>query len=158
MVVTQNRAPWHRSDRSASRGTGLAGRCDRSDRFGLGRPNCARRGCLSREVIRRHTILISCVNFCDCSNRLRNASANCLMESKVKLTSLGVEADEAAAVAVVDGFGGGGVNVGILNSSFLNTRCRVFPKHASNLFLASSCSFWNAASNCLHVSSGMSSY
>ena len=81
------------------------------------------------------SISLSCVNFCDCSNQLKKASANCLMESKVKLTSLGVEADEVAAVAVVDGFGGGGVNVGILNSSFLNTPCRVFPKHASNLFL-----------------------
>ena len=86
------------------------------------------------------SISMSCVNFCDCSNRLKKASANYLIESKVKLISLGVEADEAAAVAVVDGFGGG-VNVGILNSSFLNTPCRVFPKHASNLFLASSCSF-----------------
>src|SRR6185369_2853152 len=57
-----------------------------------------------------------------------------------------------------DGFGGGGANVGMWNSSFLNTPCRVFPKHASNLFLASFCSFWNAASNCLRVSSGMSSY
>ena len=64
-----------------------------------------------------------------------------LIESNVKLTSPGVEADEAAAVAVVDGFGDGGVNVGMLNSSFLNTPCRVFPKNASNLFLASSCSF-----------------
>jgi hypothetical protein len=74
-------------------------------------------------------------------NLLKKASANCLIESKVKLTSLGVEADEAAAVAVVDGFGGGGANVGMLNSSFLNTPCRVFPKHASNLFLASFYSF-----------------
>ena len=59
------------------------------------------------------SISISCVNFCDYSNRLRKASANCLIESKVRLTSLGVEADEAAAVAVVDGFGGGGANVGM---------------------------------------------
>ena len=34
------------------------------------------------------------------------------MESNVKLTSLRVEANEAAAVVVVDGFGGGGANVG----------------------------------------------
>ena len=67
------------------------------------------------------SISISCVNFCDYSNRLKKASANCLMELKVKLTALGVEADEAAAIAVVDGFGGGGANVGMLNSSFLNT-------------------------------------
>ena len=81
------------------------------------------------------------------------------MESNVKLTSLGVEADEAATVAIVDGFGGGGVNVGMTNLSFYNTPCRVFPKHASSLFLASSCSFfWSAASNCLRLSSGMSSY
>ena len=32
------------------------------------------------------------------------------------------------------------------------------PEHGSNLFLASSCSFGNAVSNCLCVSSGMSSY
>ena len=100
----------------------------------------------------------SCVTFYDCSNLPKKPSANCLMESNVKLTSLGVEADEEAVVAVVDGFGGGGVNVGILGSSFLNTPCRVFPKHASNLFLASSYSFWSAASNCLRLSSGMSSY
>ena len=75
------------------------------------------------------------------SNQLNKALANCLIESKVKLSSLGVEADEAIVVAVVDGFGGGGANVGMWNSSFLNTHCRVFPKHASNLFLASSCSF-----------------
>ena len=101
---------------------------------------------------------MSYVNFCDCLNRLKKASANSLIESKVKLTSLGVEADEAATLAIVDGFGGGSANVGMWNSSFLNTPYRVFPKHASNLFLASSCSFWNAASNCLRVSSGMSSY
>jgi hypothetical protein len=45
------------------------------------------------------------------------------MESKVKLTSLGVEADEVAAVAVVDGFGGGDANVGMANFSFSNTPC-----------------------------------
>ena len=100
----------------------------------------------------------SCVSFCDCSNLPKKASAKCLTESNEKLTSLEVETDQAAAVAVVDEFGGGSANVGMLNSSFLNTPCRVFPKHASNLFLASSYSFWNAASNCLHVSSGMSSY
>ena len=61
------------------------------------------------------------LNFCDCSNRLKKASANCLIESKVKLISLEVEADETAAIAVVDGFGRGGANVGMLNSSFLNT-------------------------------------
>ena len=49
------------------------------------------------------------------------------MESNVKLTSLGVEVDEAAAVAVVDGFGGGGVNVGMTNFSFTNTPCQVIP-------------------------------
>ena len=49
------------------------------------------------------------------------------MESKVKLTLLGVEADEAAAVAIVDGFGGGDVNVGMTNFSLSNTPCRVFP-------------------------------
>ena len=67
------------------------------------------------------SISISCVNFCDCSNRLKKASANYLIESKVKLTSLGVEADGTAAIAIVDGFGGS-VNVGILKS-FLNTPC-----------------------------------
>ena len=49
------------------------------------------------------------------------------MESNVKLTSLGVEADEEAVVAIVHGFGGGGVNVGMTNFSFSNTLCRVFP-------------------------------
>ena len=63
----------------------------------------------------------SCVTFYDCSNLPKKASANCLMESNEKLTSLVVEADEAAAVAVVDGFGGGGVNVGMTNFSFSNT-------------------------------------
>ena len=58
MAMMQNRAPWHRSDRSARRGTGLTGRSDRSDWFGPGRPNSAWRGCLSHEEIRRHTILI----------------------------------------------------------------------------------------------------
>jgi hypothetical protein len=43
------------------------------------------------------------------------------MESKVKLTSLGVEVDEAAVVAVADGFGGGGANVGMTNLSSSNT-------------------------------------
>jgi hypothetical protein len=33
------------------------------------------------------------------------------MELNEKLTSLVVEADEVATVAVVDGFGGGGVNM-----------------------------------------------
>jgi len=80
------------------------------------------------------------------------------MESYVKLASLGVETDEAEAVVVVDGFGGGGTNVGMANFSFSNTPCRVFPKHASSLFLASSCSFWSVASNCLWLSSGMSLY
>ena len=47
------------------------------------------------------------------------------MELNVKLTSLGVETDEAAVVAVVDGFGGGGANVGMTNLSFSNTPCRV---------------------------------
>jgi len=45
------------------------------------------------------------------------------MELNVKLTSLGVETDEAAVVAVVDGFGGGGANVGMMNLSFSNTPC-----------------------------------
>ena len=45
------------------------------------------------------------------------------MESNVKLTSLEV----VAAIAVVDGFGGGGVNVGMTNFSFSNTPCQVFP-------------------------------
>ena len=49
------------------------------------------------------------------------------MESNVKLTSLGVEADDEVAVAVVDGFGGGGVNVGMTNFSFSNTPCQVIP-------------------------------
>jgi len=31
---------------------------------------------------------------------------------------LAAEADDAAAVAIVDGFGGGGVNVGMMNFSF----------------------------------------
>ena len=161
MAVMQNRAPWHRSDWSACRGTGLTGRSDRSDWFGPGRPNSAWRGCLSHEEIRRHTILIilcwwgqklglgvkleysligflplfcrlksiskSCISFCDCLNLPKKPSANCLMESNVKLTSLGVEADEAATVAIVDGFGGGGVNVGMMNLSFSNMPCRVFP-------------------------------
>ena len=97
----------------------------------------------------------SCVSFWDCSNLPKKVSVNCLMESKVKFTSLGVEADE---VVVVASLGGGGANVGMKNFSFSNTPCRVFPKHASSLFLASSCSFWSAASNCLRLSSGMSSY
>ena len=45
------------------------------------------------------------------------------MESNVKLTSLGVEGDDAAAMAVADGFGGGGANVGMTNLSFSNTPC-----------------------------------
>jgi hypothetical protein len=44
-----------------------------------------------------------------------------------KLTSLEVEADEAATIAIVDGFGGGGVNVSMTNFSLSNTPCRVFP-------------------------------
>ena len=62
------------------------------------------------------SISISCVNFCDCSNQLKKASANCLIDSKVKLTSFGVEAEEAAAVAVADGFGSSGVNGGTIGS------------------------------------------
>ena len=49
------------------------------------------------------------------------------MESNEKLTSLEMEADQAAAVAVVDEFGGGGVNVGMTNFSFSNTPCQVIP-------------------------------
>ena len=62
-------------------------------------------------------------------NLLKKASANFLMELKVKLASLGVEADEATTIAIVDGFGGGGggVNVGMTNCSLSNTPCRVFP-------------------------------
>ena len=75
------------------------------------------------------------MSFCDYSNLLKNPSANCLIESNVKLISLGVEADEAAAVAVVDGFGSGGANVGMTNLSFSNTPCRVFPKACKQFFL-----------------------
>jgi hypothetical protein len=49
------------------------------------------------------------------------------MESNEKLISLEVEADDAAAIGVVDGFGGGSVNVGMTNFSVSNTPCRVFP-------------------------------
>ena len=65
----------------------------------------------------------SCVSFCDCSNLPKKASAKCLTESNEKLTSLEVETDQAAAVAVVDEFGGGGVNVGMTNLSFSNKPC-----------------------------------
>ena len=40
------------------------------------------------------------------------------MDSNEKLTSLLAEADDTADVALVDGFGGGGVNVGMTNFSF----------------------------------------
>ena len=72
-------------------------------------------------------VSISCVSYWDCSNLHKKASSNCLIESNVKLTSLGVEADEEAVVAIVHGFGGGGVNVGMMNLSFSDTPCRVFP-------------------------------
>ena len=49
------------------------------------------------------------------------------MESKEKHASLEVEVDEAATVAIVDGFGGGGVNVGMTNVSFSNMKEHLGP-------------------------------